>query len=56
MWSVDLDRSACPALPICDPVIDGTVVRWDGSHLTRRFSMTLVDDLTAMLDERGLLE
>ena len=55
MWSVDLDRVVCPALPICDPIVDGTVVRWDGAHLTRRFGMTLVDDLTKMLDDRGLL-
>ncbi|MBK6854981.1 MAG: hypothetical protein IPG97_00015 [Microthrixaceae bacterium] len=55
MWSVDLDRAVCPALPICDPIVDGTVVRWDGAHLTRRFGMTLVDDLTRMLADRGLL-
>lgn len=55
MWSVDLDRVVCPALPICDPIVDGTVVRWDGAHLTRRFGMTLVDDLTRMLADRGLL-
>jgi peptidoglycan/LPS O-acetylase OafA/YrhL len=55
MWSVDLDRVVCPALPICDPIVDGTVVRWDGAHLTRRFGMTLVDDLTQMLADRGLL-
>jgi peptidoglycan/LPS O-acetylase OafA/YrhL len=56
VWSVDLDRVVCPDLPVCEPFIDGLPVRWDAGHLTRAFGMTLVDDLTAMLAERGLLE
>jgi len=56
IWSVDLDRVVCPDLPVCEPFLDGLPVRWDAGHLTRAFGMTLVDDLTAMLADRGLLE
>jgi hypothetical protein len=40
--SVNLDRSLCPFLPICDPIVGGQVVRWDESHVTGEFAKTLV--------------
>lgn len=56
MWSVDMDRIVCPALPICDPYVNGMVARWDGAHLTRKFGESLADDLADILAERGLLD
>jgi peptidoglycan/LPS O-acetylase OafA/YrhL len=47
MATLDLDPVVCPRDPVCDPVLEGEVVRWDGAHLTRRFSRTLVDELGA---------
>jgi peptidoglycan/LPS O-acetylase OafA/YrhL len=55
MSTLDLDRVVCPALPICDPFIDGIVVRWDGAHLSRRFGLTLDDDLVAAMRDLGVL-
>jgi peptidoglycan/LPS O-acetylase OafA/YrhL len=43
VWSLDLDASTCPYLPICDPVVDGIVVRRDNTHITTRYARTLVD-------------
>jgi peptidoglycan/LPS O-acetylase OafA/YrhL len=55
MTTLDLDRVVCPALPICDPFVDGIVARWDGAHLSRQFGLTLDDDLEAAMRERGVL-
>jgi hypothetical protein len=55
VWSADFDRLACPFLPICDPVIDGTIVWWDGQHLTMRYSESLADDLGAYLRDNNLI-
>jgi hypothetical protein len=56
MWSIDLDRLVCPALPACDPIIDGIVVHWDDAHLTQRFAQTLAEPMAEELRSRGLLE
>jgi hypothetical protein len=36
--SMDLDTVVCPFLPVCDPIVQGHVVRADGNHLTRDFA------------------
>lgn len=55
MRTADFDRLACPFLPICDPIIDDTIVFWNGSHLAERYSRTLGPDLTAYFTEQGLI-
>ena len=45
--AVNLDRLACPYLPICDPVINRTIVRWDQRHLSRPY----VDLITPEIDK-----
>jgi peptidoglycan/LPS O-acetylase OafA/YrhL len=55
MWAVDLDRAVCPAKPVCEPYIDGIVVRWDDAHLTRRFAATLDDEMLAVLRAIGVV-
>ncbi len=36
--SADFDRLVCPFLPICDPVVNGQIVKTDGTHLTVAFA------------------
>ena len=55
MSTIDMSRDVCPALPICDPFVNGVVVRWDDAHLTRRFSLTLIPVLTDALKSRDLI-
>ena len=45
VFSVDIDHDICPYLPICDPVVNGLIVRWDPGHLTTRFATTLAASL-----------
>jgi len=56
MWSIDLDRMICPALPSCDAVIDGVVVHLDDAHLTRRFALTLAQPIGDELRVVGALD
>jgi peptidoglycan/LPS O-acetylase OafA/YrhL len=49
IWAADFDRFVCPYLPICDPIIDGVVVKWDGQHLASRFSRRLATPIAAYL-------
>ena len=53
--SADFDKLMCPYLPICDPVVNGAVVRWDDQHLTTRFAETLAPAILAYLRQNGLL-
>jgi len=56
LWSVDVDRLVCPFLPICDPIVDGRVVKMDASHLTASFARSLAPALGAYLYENGIVE
>ncbi|MEJ7584698.1 MAG: acyltransferase family protein [Acidimicrobiales bacterium] len=55
VWSADLDRLVCPFLPICDPVIDGLIVKWDGQHLAARYARSLSEEVAASLRDIGAL-
>jgi hypothetical protein len=55
LWSLDLDRSVCPFLPICDPIVDGRVVQIDGHHLSPATARALVPAVTAYLEDNGIL-
>lgn len=48
-------RATCPHLPICDPVVDGLIVRRDNTHLTTRYARTLVDGLERYLLDNEIL-
>ncbi len=50
---VDLDRVACPRLPVCDAVVGGVVVRNDFDHLSVPFTATLTDALDRHLAAAG---
>jgi hypothetical protein len=56
MWSVDFDPLVCPSKPICDPYVNGMVVRWDAAHLTIEFGLTLVDDIVDAFEDGGVLD
>jgi hypothetical protein len=56
VWTLDLDRAACPYLPICDPIVDGLIVRRDDTHLTTRFATTLVPGVERFLVDIGVLD
>jgi hypothetical protein len=53
--SLNLDSTVCPALPICDPIVDGRIVKFDQSHLTTGFSQSLAPEITSYLERVGFL-
>ena len=54
--TVDLDRLICPFLPICDTIVGGRVVFYNGEHLTESFSRSLAPQLATYLDGQGFLD
>lgn len=54
--SLDLDALVCPYLPICDPVVDGRIVRSDTNHLTTTFASSLLDSVEEELVHQGVLK
>ena len=52
---LDLDRVVCPYLPICDPVVNGVIVKWDTSHLTVDFAKSIAPQVDAYLKQSGAL-
>ncbi len=53
--SVNIDSLVCPYLPICDPVIDDVVVKWDATHMTATFARAISADIERALDDAGVL-
>jgi hypothetical protein len=51
---LDLDRLVCPRLPICDPVVDGRIVWYDGSHLSTGYTRTLAGPIRELLVADGV--
>jgi SGNH domain-containing protein len=55
VFSLDLDRLVCPYSPICDPIVNGVVVKRDWQHLTAAYSKTLAVPIGAVLIADGVL-
>jgi hypothetical protein len=55
VWSLDMDRLVCPYLPICDPILHGTVVKRDFAHLTTGYARSLAGDIDAYLTRSNIL-
>jgi peptidoglycan/LPS O-acetylase OafA/YrhL len=55
LYTLDVDRLVCPYLPICDPIVDGIVVKKDSQHITRDYSRHLADSLAALLVADGII-
>jgi hypothetical protein len=53
--SADFDRLVCPFLPICDPVVNGQIVKFDGTHLTAKFVTSIAPEVDAYLKDAGLI-
>jgi peptidoglycan/LPS O-acetylase OafA/YrhL len=55
VWSANFDRLVCPFLPICDPVVNGQVVKADYHHLASRFAATLARPIDTYLKQAGII-
>jgi len=55
IFSLDLDRQVCPLLPICDPVVNGEIVKMNPSHLRAAFAATVAPYVDTYLKSVGLL-
>jgi hypothetical protein len=53
--AADFDRLVCPFLPICDPVVNGEIVKSDGTHLTARFAESIAPEISTYLVDSGLV-
>ena len=53
--SLNIDRLVCPHLPICDPIVNGTIVKWDPGHLTKAFATSIAPAIGAALRRDGVL-
>ncbi|MDQ1468348.1 MAG: hypothetical protein QOH10_2763, partial [Actinomycetota bacterium] len=40
---------------ICDPVVNGQIVKADRTHLTDKFALTLAGPIDAYLKESGII-
>jgi peptidoglycan/LPS O-acetylase OafA/YrhL len=53
--SVNIDTLVCPFAPICDPVVDDMVVKWDDTHLTTTYARAIAPRIAAAIDDTGML-
>jgi peptidoglycan/LPS O-acetylase OafA/YrhL len=53
--SLDLDKQVCPLLPVCNPIVNGEIVKRDPSHLTAQFARSLAPYVETYLRSVGLL-
>lgn len=54
--SVDVDRIACPRLPICDAVVGDIIVNRDFAHLTATYAASLWRSVEAELRKSQVIE
>jgi hypothetical protein len=55
LWSMDIDTLVCPFFPICDPIVNGEVVKVDGHHLTSAFATSLAPAVESFLLRNGIV-
>ena len=55
VFDLDIDREVCPYLPICDPIVNDQIVKWDRTHLTAKFATSIAPDVDAYLKRSGVL-
>jgi hypothetical protein len=51
--SLNLDPLVCPELPVCDPIVEGFVVRLDHDHISQAWSAYIANDLDKLLHKLG---
>jgi hypothetical protein len=54
-YAANFDKLLCPYLPICDPVVNGTIVRKDPQHISATFADSLTPAVTFYLQGTGLI-
>ena len=54
MFSANFDDLVCPYDPICDPVVNGQIVRFDASHITVAFANSIAPQVNAYLKQTVL--
>ena len=52
---LDIDHLVCPYLPVCDPIVDGSVVRTDWTHLTATFAASLAPAIRESFVSNGMI-
>jgi hypothetical protein len=52
---LDLDRLVCPYFPICDPIVNGVVVKRDKQHITAAYSKTMGEPIDSVLAADGVV-
>jgi peptidoglycan/LPS O-acetylase OafA/YrhL len=55
VYVANIDRLVCPYMPICDPIVNGIIVRRDYEHLTPAFALSLAGPLTNLLQNEALI-
>ncbi len=55
VWAINIDRLVCPYFPICDPIVDGKVVKKDPQHLTAEYARYIAPSLDDLLVRQGIL-
>ena len=45
----------CPFLPICDPIVNDQIVKWDPTHLTAQFAASIAPAVDDYLKQAGLV-
>ncbi len=55
VWTLDLDRLVCPYLPICDPVVDGVIVKVDQGHITATYSRKISRNIEKFLEDNAII-
>lgn len=55
VWSFNIDRLICPYFPICDPVVDGKIVKKDPQHITADFARSLAAPINDLLMRNAVI-
>jgi len=54
VFDLNIDKLACPYLPICDPMVNSKIVWYDLSHLSIAYTRTLADPIRSLLTADGI--
>jgi peptidoglycan/LPS O-acetylase OafA/YrhL len=55
VYVANIDTAVCPNFPVCDPVVDGVVTKWDSTHITATYARAISEQIEQALDETGAL-
>jgi peptidoglycan/LPS O-acetylase OafA/YrhL len=55
VWSMNIDPLVCPYLPVCDPIVNNIVVKFDAAHLTTEYSQYLAGPIDKYLHDNRIL-